>query len=59
MNQKDIFKYRNDYNKTNYDRLNIQVPKGNKVKIDAYAKAKGYTSLNRYINDLIRKDMEG
>lgn len=52
-------KYNNKYNKDNYDRLNIQVPKGKKKEIDEYRKAKGYSSLNAYVNELIRKDMQG
>ena len=51
-------KYINDFVKQNYDRLNIQVPKGKKAVIEVHWKAKGYKSLNAYINDLIDKDME-
>ena len=47
------------YNKENYDRLNIQVPKGQKAEIEKHWKAKGYKSLNAYANELIRKDMQG
>lgn len=49
--------YNNEYNKQAYDRLNIQVPKGQKAIIEAHWKAKGYKSLNAYVNDLISKDM--
>ena len=52
-------KYNNKYNKENYDRLNIQVPKGQKAEIEKHWKAKGYKSLNAYVNELIRKDMQG
>ena len=51
-------KYNNDYNKTAYDRLNIQVKKGKKEIIEKHWKAKGYKSLNAYVNDLITKDMD-
>lgn len=51
-------KYANDFAKVNYDRLNIQVPKGQKEVIEAHWRQLGYKSLNAYINDLIRKDME-
>ena len=51
-------KYANQFTKENYDRLNIQVPKGQKEIIEKYRKAKGYKSLNLYINSLIKKDME-
>lgn len=50
-------KYANDFAKQNYDRLNIQVPKGQKILIETHWKSKGYKSLNAYINELIRKDM--
>ena len=50
-------KYANNFTKENYDRLNIQVPKGQKGIITEHYKAKGYKSLNSYINDLITKDM--
>ena len=49
--------YNNEYNKQAYDRLNIQVPKGQKAIIETHWKAKGYKSLNAYVNDLISKDM--
>lgn len=51
-------KYANEYNKKNYERLNIQVPKGKKEVIEEHWKKKGYKSLNQYVNDLIKKDME-
>lgn len=51
-------KYVNEFAKQNYDRLNIQVPKGQKAVIEAHWKAKGYKSLNAYVNDLITRDME-
>lgn len=40
-----------------YDRLAIRVKKGQADKIKAYAENKGM-SLNSYVNELIRKDME-
>lgn len=51
-------KYNNEYNKQAYDRLNIQVPKGQKAVIETHWKAKGYKSLNAYVNALIQADME-
>ena len=51
-------KYANEYNKKNYERLNIQFPKGKKEVIEEHWKKKGYKSLNQYVNDLIKKDME-
>ncbi len=50
-------KYKNDFAKEKYDRIIVNVYKGEKSKIDEYRKIKGYRSLNDYINDLIRKDM--
>lgn len=49
--------YANKFAKEKYDRLNIQVPKGQKAVIEAHWKTKGYKSLNSYINDLITRDM--
>ena len=51
-------KYDNQYAKENYDRCIFNVPKGQKAVIEAHWKAKGYKSLNAYVNDLIKKDME-
>ena len=51
-------KYDNQYAKENYDRCIFNVPKGQKAVIEAHGKAKGYKSLNAYVNDLITKDME-
>ena len=54
----DKVKYNNEFNKQAYDRLNIQVTKGKKSVIEAHYKAKGYKSLNSYINALIDADMK-
>lgn len=56
--QFDKIKYNNEYIKNNYDRLNIQVPKGQKTVIVEHLKAKGYKSLNEYVNALIKADMQ-
>lgn len=50
-------KYDNEYAKNNYDRCIFNVPKGRKAVIEAHWKAKGYKSLNTYVNDLISRDM--
>lgn len=50
-------KYKNDFQKEKYDRIIVNVNKGQKAVIDTFRIKKGYTSLNAYINDLIRKDM--
>lgn len=50
-------KYKNDFVKENYDRLNIQVPKSQKAVIEEHWRAMGYKSLNSYVNELIKADM--
>ncbi len=54
----DKVKYNNEFNKQAYDRLNIQVPKGQKKVLEEHWKSLSYNSLNAYINDLIKKDKE-
>ena len=50
--------YSKNYKKENYDRLNLQMPKGLKEKAREFAKEKrGLPSLNAYIVYLIQKDM--
>lgn len=58
MSEFNATKYKNEFTKEKYDRLNIQVPKGQKAIIEAHWKAQGYKSLNAYVNTLIKKDME-
>lgn len=50
-------KYNNEYNKTNYERLNILVKKGMKEYIEQRAK-ENYNSINQYVNALINSDLE-
>lgn len=50
-------KYINEYMKEKYDRCIFNVPKGDKEKIQEHFKRLGYTSLNQYINELVRRDM--
>lgn len=57
MDKFNEVKYKNDFAKEKYDRIIVNVPKGQKENIDLYRKNKGYSSLNNYINELIRKDM--
>lgn len=45
------------YNEKAYDRIALSVKKGDRERIRAHAESKGM-SLNGYINDLIKKDME-
>ena len=51
-------KYINDFIKDKYDTFKVQVPKGEKARIDEHRKAQGNKSLNAYVNDLIKRDME-
>lgn len=48
---------KNDYAKKTYDDIRLQVKKGQKDIIRAYAEAQGL-SLNGYINKLIEEDMK-
>lgn len=57
MGEYNATKYKNDFQKEKYDRIIVNVEKGQKSVIDTYRVKKGYSSLNAYITDLIRKDM--
>lgn len=46
------------YLKEKIDEFKVRVPKGQKVVIQEYAKSKG-KSLNRFVIDLIEKEMNG
>lgn len=48
--------YQNEYNKLNYDRIEIKVPKGKKVVIKEAATAAGQ-SVNEFINQAIDERM--
>ena len=43
--------------KNNYDRINVTFPKGDKAKIQAYAKAKG-ESVNSFIVKAVTETMQ-
>lgn len=49
--------YKNQFIAEKYDRINLTVPKGDKERIQAYALSMG-KSVNAYINDLIKADMD-
>lgn len=51
-------KYIQEFQKEKYDRCIFNVPKGQKAVIEEHWRAKGYKSLNAYVNDLIKKDMD-
>lgn len=47
----------NEYNKANYDRLTVMLPKGTRQKYRAHAESKGL-SLNALIVQLLDKDIK-
>ena len=51
-------KYKNNHTATNYDRINLVLPKGMKSIVKILANNKNL-SVNAYLVDLIRKDQEG
>ena len=53
----DKIAYNNQFNANAYDRINITVPKGQRVAIKAHAESLG-ESVNGYIWRLIKEDME-
>lgn len=53
----DKKKYDQQFTKENYDRIPLNVKKGEKAKIAEFAKKKGYNSITEYIKELIRRDM--
>ncbi len=57
MSEFNQAKYIQEYQKEKYDRCIFNLPKGQKEILQNHWRSKGYTSLNQYINDLIRKDM--
>ena len=50
--------YINEFIKEKYDTFKVQVPKGQKAIIEEHWRAKGYKSLNAYVNELIQRDMQ-
>lgn len=50
-------KYKNSFQKENYDKIGLLVPKGERAKLRAYAEARGQ-SLNSFILESIKKNME-
>lgn len=55
---KERSKYTHKFASEHYDRLIVQVPVGEKKAIKDYAMYHGYKSLNAFIYDLIRKEMD-
>lgn len=54
----DATKYKNDFQKEKYDRIIVNVKKGQKKVISEYATEKGYSSLNSFVVDSINKNMK-
>lgn len=54
----DATKYKNDFQKEKYDRIIVNVPKGQKKVIDDRAKILGYKSLNSFVVDAIHEKLE-
>ena len=54
----DATKYKNEFQKEKYDRIIVNVAKGQKKIINQKAKELGYKSLNSFIVDLINKQLE-
>jgi len=53
----DPTKYKNEYQKEKYDRIIVNVPKGQKQIIDSEAKKIGYKSLNSFVVDAINEKL--
>lgn len=53
----DATEYKNRFQKEKYDRIIVNVPKGEKDIINEDAKRKGYKSLNAYVVDAIHYKM--
>ena len=55
INKFDATKYKNDFQKENYDRI---IPKGQKQVIHDIAEKQGYKSLNSFIVDAINEKIK-
>lgn len=53
----DTIRYNNDFNKKNYDRINLTMKKGKKELIQRAAQIRG-ESVNTFINNLIDKELK-
>ena len=53
----DATKYKNDFQKEKYDRIIVNVPKGEKELISMEAKKIGYKSLNSFVVDAIKEKL--
>ena len=50
-------KYDQQYQKENYDRIALNVKKGDKAVIAEHAKKRGFNSITDYIKHVVYKDM--
>lgn len=48
-------KYDNDFQKNNYDRINLLVKKGKKEELKEHCSKFGYKSLNDFINKAVNE----
>lgn len=53
----DATKYKNDFQKEKYDRIIVNVAKGQKKIIEQRAKELGYKSLNSFVVDAINEKL--
>lgn len=57
MSEFDKVKYNQEYNKKNYKEVKIYMSADKKTLLKKHSKEKGFDSVNAYVNELIRKDM--
>ena len=57
MSDFDAIKYQNDFNRRNYDRIAIMVPKGKKEELKALCKEHG-VSMNAFIISAIDEKLK-
>lgn len=57
MSDFDVIKYQNEFNKRNYDRITIMVPKGKKDELKGFCKERG-CSMNEFIISAIKEKLE-
>lgn len=48
-------KYDNDFQKNNYDRINLLFKKGTKDKLNKHIKDYGYKSVSSFVNDAVNE----
>lgn len=50
---------KNKYRDSNYDRMELAVPKGMKARIKEIAKQQGYSSQNNYVVEAVKRSTSG